>query len=54
MSILVQSFGFKYGVPVDCDCVRDVRLFPNPFYDQSLPICQSGRSRFASLSWNMM
>ncbi len=36
MTILVQSFGFKYGVPVDCDCVLDVRFIPNPFYDQSL------------------
>lgn len=36
MTILVQSFGFKYGVPVDCDCVMDVRFIPNPFYDPSL------------------
>ena len=32
MTILVQSFGYKYGIPVDCDCVIDVRLIPNPFY----------------------
>lgn len=32
MTILVQSFGFKYGLPVDCDCVLDVRFIPNPFY----------------------
>ncbi|MEE3333930.1 MAG: RNase adapter RapZ [Ruminococcus sp.] len=26
------SFGFKYGVPSDCDTVFDVRCLPNPFY----------------------
>lgn len=32
MTILIQSFGFKYGIPVDCDCVIDVRFIPNPYY----------------------
>jgi len=32
LSIVVQSFGFKYGVPFDCDNVMDVRFIPNPFY----------------------
>ncbi len=32
LSILVQSFGFKYGVPLDSDNVFDVRFIPNPFY----------------------
>ncbi|MDW7656291.1 MAG: RNase adapter RapZ [Bacillota bacterium] len=32
MTILVQSFGFKYGIPVDCDYVIDVRFIPNPYY----------------------
>lgn len=32
MTILIQSFGFKYGIPVDCDCILDVRFIPNPFY----------------------
>lgn len=36
MTILVQSFGFKYGIPVDCDCVIDVRFIPNPYYIPSL------------------
>jgi UPF0042 nucleotide-binding protein len=27
-----MSFGFKYGIPVDCDSVFDVRCLPNPFY----------------------
>ncbi|HBP37296.1 MAG TPA: RNase adapter RapZ [Clostridiales bacterium] len=40
MTILIQSFGFKYGIPVDCDCVIDVRLIPNPFYLPDLkPLC---------------
>ena len=32
MSIVVQSFGFKHGMPMDCDMVFDVRFLPNPFY----------------------
>lgn len=26
------SFGFKYGIPNDCDSIFDVRCLPNPFY----------------------
>lgn len=36
MTILVESFGFKYGVPVDADLVLDVRFLPNPYYDPQL------------------
>ena len=36
MTILIQSFGFKYGIPVDCDSVLDVRFIPNPYYLQEL------------------
>jgi UPF0042 nucleotide-binding protein len=36
MSILIQSFGFKYGIPIDCDDVIDVRFIPNPFYETDL------------------
>ena len=32
MVINVISFGFKYGLPTDCDLVFDVRFIPNPFY----------------------
>lgn len=28
----VLSFGFKYGIPIDCDIVMDVRFLPNPHY----------------------
>ena len=30
--ITILSFGFKYGVPADCDLVFDVRFLPNPYY----------------------
>ncbi len=36
MSILVQSFGFKGGVPADADLVFDVRMLPNPHWSQEL------------------
>ncbi len=39
ISILVQSFGFKYGIPLDCDNVVDVRFIPNPFYIKELKGC---------------
>ncbi|RCK78659.1 MAG: Hypothetical ATP-binding protein UPF0042, contains P-loop [Candidatus Ozemobacter sibiricus] len=32
MSLIFISFGFKYGIPLDCDMVFDVRFLPNPFY----------------------
>ena len=32
LSIAVQSFGFKYGVPIDSDLVADVRFLPNPYW----------------------
>lgn len=30
------SFGFKYGVPIDCDLVADVRFLTNPHFVESL------------------
>lgn len=36
MSILVQSFGFKRGVPGDADLVFDVRMLPNPHWVKDL------------------
>jgi UPF0042 nucleotide-binding protein len=38
MSILVQSFGFKRGVPSDADLVFDVRMLPNPHWIKELRI----------------
>ncbi len=34
--ITILSFGFKYGIPADCDLVFDVRFLPNPFYVEEL------------------
>lgn len=36
MSVVFVSFGFKHGVPLDCDLVFDVRFLPNPYYIASL------------------
>lgn len=36
LTILLQSFGFKYGVPKDSDYVFDVRCLPNPYWEKSL------------------
>jgi len=34
--INAMSFGFKYGIPKECDMVFDVRFLPNPFYNPAL------------------
>ncbi len=36
LTILLQSFGFKFGVPNDSDYVFDVRCLPNPYWEKSL------------------
>lgn len=36
LTLLFQSFGFKYGIPLDADLVFDVRCLPNPHYDPKL------------------
>lgn len=36
LSVLVQSFGFKHGVPLDSDFVFDVRCLPNPHWEAHL------------------
>ena len=32
VSLLIQSFGFKHGVPQDADMVFDARCLPNPYW----------------------
>ena len=32
----VESFGFKYGLPMDADMVMDVRFLPNPHWVDEL------------------
>ncbi len=34
--INIISFGFKYGIPIECDLVFDVRFIPNPYYIASM------------------
>ena len=36
LSVLVQSFGFKYGIPADADFVFDLRSLPNPYWTLKL------------------
>ncbi len=36
MQIVVVSFGYKYGIPLDSDLVFDTRFLPNPFYIDEL------------------
>ena len=36
LKIIVESFGFKYGIPLDADYVFDVRFLPNPHWDPAL------------------
>ncbi|WKX26258.1 RNase adapter RapZ [Tatumella ptyseos] len=36
LTIVFESFGFKYGLPVDADYVFDVRFLPNPHWDVKL------------------
>ena len=36
LSIQIESFGFKHGVPYDADFVFDVRCLPNPYWDPEL------------------
>jgi UPF0042 nucleotide-binding protein len=32
LRVIVLSFGFKYGIPVDADMVADLRFLPNPYW----------------------
>ena len=36
LAILIQSFGFKHGLPADSDFVFDVRCLPNPHWEEQL------------------
>ncbi len=36
ISVTVESFGFKYGLPMDADTVMDVRFLPNPHWVDEL------------------
>jgi len=36
LSILIESFGFKHGLPADADFVFDLRCLPNPYWQMGL------------------
>ena len=36
LKIVIESFGFKYGLPPDADYVFDVRFLPNPHWNPEL------------------
>lgn len=36
MSVLLQSFGYKFGIPIDSDFIFDARFLPNPNWEKEL------------------
>ncbi len=36
MTVHLQSFGFRYGIPLESDLVMDVRFLPNPYFVSGL------------------
>lgn len=36
LALMFESFGYKYGVPIDADVVFDVRCLPNPYWEPDL------------------
>lgn len=36
LSVLIESFGFKNGIPADADFVFDLRCLPNPYWTPNL------------------
>ncbi len=44
ISLFLQSFGFKHGIPQDADFVFDVRCLPNPYWEPTLR-AQTGKDQ---------
>ncbi|HKJ11589.1 MAG TPA: RNase adapter RapZ [Ornithinimicrobium sp.] len=36
LRVVIMSFGFKYGIPLDADVVLDMRFLPNPYWEPAL------------------
>ena len=36
LSVLIESFGYKHGIPADADFVFDLRCLPNPYWTSEL------------------
>ncbi len=47
LQLILQSFGFKHGIPLDTDFTFDVRCLPNPFYEDELKQLSGIDSRVA-------
>ncbi len=39
MTIILQSFGYRFGIPVDSDIIFDVRFIRNPYFVPELKHC---------------
>jgi RNase adapter protein RapZ len=44
LTLVLESFGFKQGVPMEADFLFDARFLPNPFYDPGLK-AQTGKDK---------
>ncbi len=36
LQVAIESFGYKYGLPLDADIIMDVRFLPNPHWEEAL------------------
>jgi UPF0042 nucleotide-binding protein len=46
LTVLLVSFGYKFGVPTDVDMVLDARFLPNPFFVEELRGCDAAVAHF--------
>jgi len=53
MIVILQSFGYKHGIPLDADYVFDVRHLPNPHWDLELRKFSGLDTRFRNF-WAQM
>ena len=51
LSILIESFGFKHGLPSDADFVFDLRCLPNPYWEIQLRQHRPARTPPSSNTW---
>jgi len=50
--MLLTSFGFKYGIPQDCDYIFDVRFLPNPHYVPDLRPFSGNDKQVSEYIWS--
>ena len=51
MTVHLQSFGFRYGIPLESDMVFDVRFLPNPHFVPELKRLPGSTRQFGTMSW---